>query len=134
VVRFEPGAGAKELTEFHKIIKEILPVKISLSTKVLFTKNQEEVKYNIQCHPLNILVDNKIDKVLGTCFDFANNQIQERYFHGSGLSLKKILFMECNIYRTKPIKGSRNYLTYCLLPFKTQSIINVRYNDNKCFL
>jgi hypothetical protein len=41
--------------------------------------------------------------------------------------------MDCNIYRTKPIKGSGNYLTYCLLP-KTQSIINVQNNDNKCFL
>jgi hypothetical protein len=32
--------------------------------------------------------------------------------------------MDCNIYRTKPIKGS-GYLTYCLLPFNTQSVINV---------
>jgi hypothetical protein len=42
--------------------------------------------------------------------------------------------MDCNIYRTKPIKGSGGYLTYCLLPFNTQSVINVRNNDNKCFL
>jgi hypothetical protein len=124
----------ESLKEFHKIRKEILPVKISLSTRVLFIKRDEEVKYNIQSHPFNILTENKIEEVLNTSFDFVNNQIQERYFRGSGVSLKKILFMDCNIYRTKPIKGSGNYLTYCLLPFKTQSIINVQNNDNKCFL
>jgi hypothetical protein len=88
----------ESLKEFHKIIKEILPVKISLSTRALFIKGDDEAKYNIQSHPFNILVENKIDKVLINCFDFVSNQIEERYFHGSGLSLKKILFMDCNIY------------------------------------
>jgi hypothetical protein len=75
---------------FHKIIKEVLPVKISLSTKFLFYTNNEEVKHNIQSHPLNILTEYKIDEVLDTCFNFMDTQIQERYFQGSGLSLKKL--------------------------------------------
>jgi hypothetical protein len=72
-------------------------------------------------------------KILINCFEFVNNQIEERYFNGSGLSQKIVLFMDCNIYRTKSIKGS-GYLTYCLLPFITQSVINVINNDNKCLL
>jgi hypothetical protein len=104
----------ESLKEFSKIIKEIIPVKISLSTRALFTKGEEDVKYNIQSHPFNVLTVNNIEEVLENCFNFVNNQIQERYFNGSGLSLKKILFMDCNIYRTKPIKG----IVYFLLKLR----------------
>jgi hypothetical protein len=120
----------ESLLEFHKIIKEVLPVKISLSAKALFTKEQIDLTHSIQSHPINILVEHKIDEVLNLCFNFVDIQIQERYFQGSGLSLKKLLFMDLNIYRTKNKRGG----TYCKLPFISHSIINVQNDDNKCFL
>jgi hypothetical protein len=91
--------------------------------------NHEELTHSIQSHPINILVEHKIDEVLDSCFNFVDTQIQERYFQGSGLSLKKLLFMDLNIYRTKNKRGG----TYCQLPFISHSIINVQNYDNKCF-
>jgi hypothetical protein len=37
---------------------------------------------------------------------FIQAQFLERYFNGSGLSLRKTLFLDIHLYRTKFAKGS----------------------------
>jgi hypothetical protein len=56
-------------------------------------------------------------EMLEILYNFIQEQIQERYFNGSGLSVKKMLFLDIHLYKskTKFIKGS----TYVQLPYNT---------------
>jgi hypothetical protein len=92
--------------------------------------NADKIVHGINSHPFTLLMENKINPLLNKCLRFINTQIEERYFDKSGLSLDKVLYLTLNIFKVKDYRGS----LFKQLPFKTQSVINVQNNDNKCFL
>ena len=136
-VRIEKGETVEEYKDNLRIFEEVLKKvsrmhKISLSCKAKFIKyaNGDEKYHNLQSNTHTILTPNQNKTVLNTCFSSLEKQIEERYFEGSGLSLASILNMDLHIYMIKPKRGR----CYANLPFKTKAVINVRNDDNKCFL
>ena len=136
-IRIEKGSSVdhyrNNLKTFHEVLEKITRShKVSLSCKAKFTKKTDESEkiHSIQSHTNVVLSHNQISDVLNKCFSFLVDQIEERYFEGSGLSLDRILHMDLHIYMTKVKKGA----CHKALPFKTKAVINVKNNDEKCFL
>ena len=106
IVRYKNNNFESALQEFEKILKNNLPLKLSLSTKCRFISPNKTVTHFIQSHPFTLLLNSKIENCLKKCFNFIKLQIEERYFHGSGLSLDRMFYLDLNIYVVKENRGS----------------------------
>lgn len=105
---------------FELFVKVILPKDDSMEIKSFATEN-------ISLHQ-NYIFSDLIDRVS----EIITKKIEEFQEKGSGWSLLEILYLETNINKFSPLKGS----SYLPLPknIKTkQACINVKNNDEYCF-
>ena len=127
---------AKDINEYKEKLDEVLSKitdfhhKISISAKVEFYKGEEVVTHGIQMPMTAITSHQQMKEVLAWQLKNIDIHIGERYFQGSGLSLHKILSCDLWLCRYKKTKGGH----HIELPFKTPAVINVKSNDEKCFL
>ena len=156
--RFHKGKTVEQFKVYLKIMEEIMNLitdveypRISISAKGRFIKSEDKTTYNFQSHFKQIIAKQHIKEILNELYNEIKVKVEERHYEGSGLTLAEIIYMNLNVYNTKNNKESKskpideNNLTYykdedieassyIKLPFKTNAVINVQNEDDKCFL
>ena len=123
-----------DLTTFKNVLDIIVKheyPKITLSCMVNFIKptDNEELAHGLTSHSYQVLIVDETYRI-NELLQELQTQIEERYFKGSGLSLVNVEHLSLIVYNTKHIKGGH----YVDLPFRSKAVINVKSNDEKCFL
>ena len=114
-------------------IAELGPLKIQLSVFVQMLKPRDDIK--VGCHAntkSKVLTTELSDDEIFEMVDQMNNSIQIFSTGGSGFVVQKIDHLDININKFKPIRGSSYIATPSAL-VGNNFLLNIRYNDNKCF-
>lgn len=103
-------------------------------TKVLDDSSKETISPYFRSKTYTSLLNDKSDEHnANEAFQKMNQGMEEFVHRGSNWRMNKVNKMELNIVRYLPLSGS----SYITLPSKLQagkSIINIKNDDNKCFL
>ena len=121
----------KDLSAELKGIKHQLTLCAMLSKQ----KSRNEIEYRtVYFNSLTKTVISESNYFLDDCFNEIIYKVENWISHGSGWNVDNILNEYLNISSYKPSFGH----TYCKLPKELQhpmkDLINIKNNDNKCFL
>ena len=122
---------------FKDLLIELKEFKYQITLAVLLSKmkNSGEIEYSpVYFNSLTKAVINSSKLGLNQAFQEIIDRLENWISHGSGWIVEKIYSQYLNISSYLPLTGS----TYIILPkeldYPIKGLINIKNNDNKCFL
>ncbi|XP_069360915.1 uncharacterized protein [Maniola hyperantus] len=117
-----------------KLLKEYKAIKVNciLSGEFIQTTKNLENSFDFQTINYILCLEQEINKIYSDLHDEISNKVCNFEKKDSGWSLKKINYIDLNINKFNPLRGS-SYIDLPLDIKHKHAVINVKNNDYQCF-